>query len=290
MAGKMNDSNNDDIPRSLISMPIWHNPVWVTAIVGLVGAFLTIPEQVGNILINGQEVEKIRVQNIGLKQSQELSLVKETLGQLGTERIFLLRYLSETADDKDAKTWANKEVIRLETLAVKIGQKESIRQRAETIATQLENTNSKKLKDDFENSSAELRKINIEISRLQLEAGIKIELGRFDTLQEQQQALAKAAIICYDEVPLVKIPDVWAAARDLGIIPDSQFTKAAVNQLAKISNLATSDADKRASLYRYQGKKGPSEWYQGFLLTARTSEEMKKTLVRHVYQVCKEGA
>lgn len=92
--------------------PIWHSPPWITAIVGLIGTFLTVPEILGNYFQQQQEINILETKNLGARQEQELLLVKETLNQKGTERIFLLRYLSATADDDEARNWAESEVER----------------------------------------------------------------------------------------------------------------------------------------------------------------------------------
>ncbi|AZV77942.1 hypothetical protein EBB79_08555 [Parasedimentitalea marina] len=104
--------------------PVWHNPKWVTAIVGVIGAFLTVPEVVSDYLSKQQDielaVEKTREQslkNANDNQSLEFSIVNNTLAQQGAERVFVLRYLARTLDDEDAKLWANEEVVRLEKLA-----------------------------------------------------------------------------------------------------------------------------------------------------------------------------
>lgn len=85
--------------------PIWHSPPWITAIVGLVGTFLTVPQYVGDYLQQQQTID-------GARQAQELELVRETLLQKGTERVFLLRYIAATSDDDQARDWAADEVDR----------------------------------------------------------------------------------------------------------------------------------------------------------------------------------
>jgi len=170
----MNDKVGDEQPQS---KPIWHSPVWITAIVGLIGAFITIPDHIGNYFEKGQEIEKLRLQNIDSKQQQELSLVKETLSQQGTERIFLLRYLSKTVDDKEAKEWASEEVKRLDKLAEKQEELDAVRQRTEKLSKQLadEEGLSEKLTIELYDLSKDLRKKNLEMAKLQQEAGINTE-------------------------------------------------------------------------------------------------------------------
>lgn len=97
--------------------PIWHNPAWVTAIVGVVSAFLTIPEVVSDYLTREQDIEQQRLLNANSKLEQEFSVVNTTLAQQGTERIFVLRYLARTLDDEDARSWAEEEVKRLDRIA-----------------------------------------------------------------------------------------------------------------------------------------------------------------------------
>ncbi len=111
--------------------PIWHSPPWITAIVGLVGTFLTVPDIVGNYFQQKQEIEILETKNQGARQEQELGLVKETLSQKGSERIFLLRYISATADDDDARNWAKVEVDRFVEAGVSLKEQLGILQTEE---------------------------------------------------------------------------------------------------------------------------------------------------------------
>lgn len=116
-------SNNPEEPSvAYEKRPIWHNPPWITAIVGLIGTFLTVPQHVGDYLHQKQEIKILETQNQGERQTQELGLIKEILKQKGTERIFLLRYISATADDPDAKIWATEEVSRFGEAGVTLKQ------------------------------------------------------------------------------------------------------------------------------------------------------------------------
>ena len=100
-----------------LTKPIWHSPAWITAIVGLVGVFLTIPERVGNYFEKQQEITHLEIQNLDSRQEHELNVALNTLAQQGDERVFLLRYLAATHDDADAKKWAEGEVARLDKIA-----------------------------------------------------------------------------------------------------------------------------------------------------------------------------
>ena len=111
--------------------PIWHSPPWITAIVGLVGTFLTVPDIVGNYFQQKQEIEILETKNQGARQEQELGLVKATLAQQGTERVFLLRYISATADDDDARNWAKDEVGRFVQAGVSLKEQLGILENAE---------------------------------------------------------------------------------------------------------------------------------------------------------------
>ena len=103
---------------------VWKKPAWLTAIVGVISIFLTVPDVIGNYLTKQQDIElakektaAARLKNLDLKQDQEFKIVNNTLAEQGTERVFLLRYLSATLDDPAAKTWASEEVNRLDQLA-----------------------------------------------------------------------------------------------------------------------------------------------------------------------------
>lgn len=115
------NGNDDDEPAP---KPIWHSPGWITAIAGVISAFLTIPEVVGDYLSKQQDIELAKqeviaksVSNESEKQTLEFRIVNNTLSQQGAERVFVLRYLAKTLDDEDARIWANEEVERLDKLA-----------------------------------------------------------------------------------------------------------------------------------------------------------------------------
>lgn len=115
---------SDEIEEKPVSKPIWHSPAWITAIVGVISAFLTVPEVVSGYLSKQQDIalakqktEEQRVKNENDKQSLEFTIVNNTLAQQGSERIFVLRYLAKTLDDTDAREWANDEVARLDRIA-----------------------------------------------------------------------------------------------------------------------------------------------------------------------------
>ena len=93
-----------------MSEPVWTRPAWLTAVAVIVTALITIPEQ-GGIYLDKQQTIASK------KQIQEIGLVSRVLNEKGTERVFVLRYLSQTIDDEDAKRWASSEVARLDKLS-----------------------------------------------------------------------------------------------------------------------------------------------------------------------------
>lgn len=100
-----------------MTKPFWSNPSWVTAIVTLIGAFTTIPDVVSNWLAKEQEIELQKQETKEKAQSNQFAILDSALGQIGPERIFVLRYLQSTFDDKRVRDWASQEVARLQTLA-----------------------------------------------------------------------------------------------------------------------------------------------------------------------------
>lgn len=44
------EANKDTAAKQNFDKPIWHSPVWLTAIVGVISAFFTIPDVIGNYL------------------------------------------------------------------------------------------------------------------------------------------------------------------------------------------------------------------------------------------------
>lgn len=83
--------------------PIWKRPGWITAMVGVISAFITIPQHVAEYLSRMQTIKENQ-------QKLELMIVKDTLAQQGDERVFLIRYLAATVEDADAKAWAINEL------------------------------------------------------------------------------------------------------------------------------------------------------------------------------------
>jgi len=175
----------EGVTTPTFSIPIWHKPAWITAIVGLVSVFLTVPEIVGDyltkqqdILIAKEKTEELRLGNLESKQDQEFKIVNTTLSKQGTERVFVLRYLAATLDDDAAKGWAQSEVVRLDDLAAQqeeldkarldLAQKERILN--EEIMKGAENTES--LKADLEDLKRELDTKKSEVSQLRQKAGI----------------------------------------------------------------------------------------------------------------------
>jgi len=178
-----------DNPRS--DKPIWHSPVWLTAIVGVISAFLTVPDIIGSYLTKQQEIklqkektEGFRLGNIESKQEQEFKIVNNTLAKQGTERVFVLRYLASTLDDTDAKKWAQGEVERLDSLASR--QEELGKARIEFAAKEkdllerinkgVENTS--ELKNELVNLKTELAKKDSVVTEIQKNAGISKDVGR----------------------------------------------------------------------------------------------------------------
>lgn len=151
-----------------MSEPIWRSPGWVTALVGLITAILTIPEIVGNYYTKQQEANES-------KQDSEFRIVSNTLSQQGTERIFVLRYLAATLDDKDAKEWAKGEVHRLEVVATV--QEDVLKGKAEI---------NKKKQEQAENlASGEEPDTKIQMTIKTLEDALNINTSKVDNLLAQ---------------------------------------------------------------------------------------------------------
>lgn len=176
MAGE-NESNR--------SVPIWHSPLWITAIIGLVSAFLTVPEIIGNYLTKQQDIklaekkaEEIQINNEQSKQEQKFKIVNNTLAQQGSERIFILRYLAHTLDDPDAKKWAELEVERLDDLSSKqeeldIARKEfAIKEESLQARIKSGNDNTTVLRDELDKLRKELEEKGSNVSELIRKAGL----------------------------------------------------------------------------------------------------------------------
>lgn len=168
------------------SKPIWHNPGWITAIVGLVSAFLTLPDVVGSYLtkqqdieLAKQETEAARLGNLDSKQDQEFKVIQNTLAQQGPERVFVLRYLAHTLDDQNARLWAEKEVSRLDDLSARQEELDKAKQSLDLKRQELEkqqDSNSERteqLRQELIGLEKILDEQNAEIIQIQSQAGIK---------------------------------------------------------------------------------------------------------------------
>ncbi len=174
--------SNDD---TRVQVPIWQSPAWVTAVVGLVSAFLTIPQVVGDYFSKLQDVEiakeqkeSVRLGNLESKQEQEFRVVNSTLAQQGPERVFVLRYLASTLDDAEARNWAREEVNRLDTLArqeEELSQaKREIEVRERSLRYQVAVSEDERAKavEELSALKAQLDQKVAEVSELQAKAGI----------------------------------------------------------------------------------------------------------------------
>lgn len=102
---------------------VWKRPAWITAIVGVITALITIPDNIGNYYVKKAEsnvkiaeIQATKIENKGSIQQQILQIVSEVQKQKGEERVFMLRYLAKTLSDSGAKKWAEVEVERLDRI------------------------------------------------------------------------------------------------------------------------------------------------------------------------------
>lgn len=140
--------------------PIWHKPAWITAIVGMISAFLTIPGELSEYLVKRQEITAATLEN-------QFNVVNQTLAQQGTERVFVLRYLSVTLDDAKSRRWAVEEVGRLDRVVELQKQVlETERRLSEEISKNEE------LNEGAVELAEELRSLTAELSRSEVAAGL----------------------------------------------------------------------------------------------------------------------
>jgi len=169
-----------------MSEPVWKQPAWITAIAGIVSAFLTIPQVVGDYYSKQQDIElamvkteEARIINAASKQKMEFEVITNTLKEQGPERIFILRYLSATLDDEDAQRWAANEVERLNELA-------ALQETLNTTEAELE-TKQQQLAEltttEEKKSSAEAKTLQQDI--VNLSQNIKVKEQQASTLQKQ---------------------------------------------------------------------------------------------------------
>lgn len=165
--------------------PVWYRPAWVTAMVALVSAFLTVPDVIGDyyakeqdIEIAKQQVEAARLGNLQSKQSAEFDVVQNTLSKQGDERIFILRYFAATLDDPEARGWAEAEVIRLDRLVALQGQLERERlaiqeKEREIRRLRKEGVQTEEIQSELALLQEEIEKRDLEVAELRQQAGIQ---------------------------------------------------------------------------------------------------------------------
>ena len=167
--------------------PVWHRPAWITAMVGLVSAFLTIPDVVGDYLAKEQEIEATRIENEGSVQGQALELVQNTLSQQGDERIFMLRFFAATLQDPQAKAWAEGEVARLDELARLQGELDRQRlaidtKEAEIALLREEGAETEALQSEISTLQAAISQKDLEVAELRAQAGVERQAPGSDIL------------------------------------------------------------------------------------------------------------
>ncbi|MFK7871031.1 MAG: hypothetical protein AB8B58_17570 [Roseobacter sp.] len=152
-----------------------------------------MPEVVGNFLSQQQAIELAKEEtkaqsllNEGSKQDQELNILRETLAQPpGLERVFVLRYLSRTLDDEDARKWAEDEVARLDRIAQAEEEKEQtnaalqeLREELDTQSTEAESAAVEALRKELDRQNAELQRLLREAGVSQLNTVAPTEIAR----------------------------------------------------------------------------------------------------------------
>ncbi len=186
MTDMSKESEETDAKDREEAEPVWKRPAWITAIVGVISAFLTVPDVVGNYLAKEQDIEIAKqevmaaeIRNRGQTQDLEFSVIQNSLGQQGEERVFMLRYFARTLDDPEARGWAQDEVDRLDRLAAI--QTELRRQRLEIEAKTNELASLRQsggdtghLATSLAQLQAELAQKNLEVTQLRAEAGVAV--------------------------------------------------------------------------------------------------------------------
>lgn len=155
--------------------PVWKKPGWITAIVALISAFLTIPGIVGDYLSRKQDIELAREKTASVNLENQFSIVQQTLAQQGEERIFVLRYMAATLDDTEAKAWAKVEVGRLDDLAkARQDRNRAVRElsvkQGQLDLVSGDNTD---LKAEIQKLGIDLEEKNSEVEDLRSKAGLK---------------------------------------------------------------------------------------------------------------------
>lgn len=107
MENKKNETRN----------PIWHSPAWITAIVGLVSVFFTVPDIVGSYLSKQQDIELAQrnvelaeIKNRDLEKTNHFKNLLTVLQQRPENREMVLRFIAATSDSLSVRSWADDEL------------------------------------------------------------------------------------------------------------------------------------------------------------------------------------
>ena len=97
--------------------PIWHSPAWITAIVGLISAFLTIPD------VAISYIEKQKAMDMAQKKIEEKAIdnsdkilenhyknLNTLLAKKPEDREMAMRFIAKTVDNQRVREWAESEL------------------------------------------------------------------------------------------------------------------------------------------------------------------------------------
>ena len=117
---------NDQI-ENINRNPVWHSPAWITAMVGLISIFFTVPEVIGNYLAKEQEIDLVskeielaEIKNRDLEKSNYFKSlitvlqVNQKTPRPDKDRAITLRFIFHTAEDPKIKKWAEAELIMMD--------------------------------------------------------------------------------------------------------------------------------------------------------------------------------
>lgn len=99
------------------SIPIWHSPQWITAIITLASSFLTIPDVISSYLSKQQEIElseqKVKLYRIENEDKIQINKFKPLVTVIQSKpenKAMVLRFISTTAENEKIKQWAKEEL------------------------------------------------------------------------------------------------------------------------------------------------------------------------------------
>ena len=109
------------VDKNILQNPIWHSPAWITAIVGLISAFLTIPdvaisyiEKQKAVDMAQKTIEEKAIDNADKTLENHYKNLHTVLIKKPEDRQMTMRFIARTVDNQRIREWAESELELME--------------------------------------------------------------------------------------------------------------------------------------------------------------------------------